>query len=184
MVRCADRRVGQMALLILMVVLGPIPVLGQIYSRPASVSLIATLESLSVFASTPIAATKMDGTSQLTITSGWAIPANLTTVRLSVHIERTSRSASAPGSLLSAIRTITPNSKRRQSGSPCPPISTDACVAYGGNNTIKLFARPSGSSSRPITQSEHLMIISGMAAGTPSVPSYHSDIVYIVVQSL
>jgi len=89
MARCLDvlmtrRIVCRAAALALLLAVNTCPTIAQLNSRPASVVLVATLESLSMGVGQeqayvqPIAPV----TPQLAVTASWALPANLTTLRL------------------------------------------------------------------------------------------------------
>lgn len=95
---------------------------------PASVMLVATLESLSVGAAPPLVQNAAAQGQPVAITTSWAVPANLTTLRLVGYLEDDPKAAQA------------------------------SALLQAGGEAIPLFTETAGKSNLPATRIDRLNI--------------------------
>ncbi len=116
-----NRQFRAVVLAILVGALASRPVPAQLHSGTASVMLIATLESLSVSASTAApagaqAGAEFDGSHPVAITTSWAVPAHRTTVRVVGDVSDVPTAGEAVEAVATAAP-ASPEAKQALSGS-------------------------------------------------------------------
>lgn len=154
-------------------------------SRPAGVTLIATVESLTVAATfiTPAMPTMPGsdsrGLSQISITTSWTVPANFTTIRLVGYLADASQPEGAAGELGSNAATA---AIRERAGGG---------AAFAGAAALKprdvgltLFAERAGETNQSATRTDtlNLEIFGGANSGLHPVPN--AGTLSILVQAL
>jgi hypothetical protein len=149
--------------------------LGPLIARPAAVSLVATLESLSVTALPavrPLSAWAVGGAPALSVTTAWTIPANCTTLRLTGYSQPLAAELFGDDPLAAD----TPDRPRAPLAEPAPPsLSGDATV-------FSTIAQPVGSTSFPGSRVDNIQFDNGPAgySGSAARPST----IYILAQAL
>jgi hypothetical protein len=149
--------------------------LGPLISRPAAVSLVATLESLSVTASpasrafSPWAA---GGVPALTVTTAWTIPANCTTLRLTGY----------PGSPPAEIASDDPLAARN-SDTPRLVLAEPVSPLVSGDATVlPAIAQPVGITSFPGSRIDNIQFVNGRGGNSGS--NARPSTIYILAQAL
>ena len=144
---------GRTAAAILLAALAPTLSFGQLHSRPASVMLIATLESLSVRATpaaieVPSVAGEAFSSHSVEVTTSWAVPARCTTLRLVGGLSDESRAQRIESeSWLSASGTVAP---KRMIARGWERLAEDnhAPILKSGDAGLTLMTQAAGESNR------------------------------------
>ncbi len=142
------------------------PSFGQLYSRPASIVLIATLESLSVSATplAPAVSQAGEGTADshlLTITTSWAVPANRTTLRM-VGSFSTASPALWTAKMDPSIAPMAAAPSRAETSVPDPPSNANCTAAMqSGDAERMLMNQGAGDTNRADSRTDHIDLIFG-----------------------
>lgn len=184
MIHFGKQRSCGVLLATLLIAMVPGPALCQTISRPASVTLVATLESLSISASSPSIAVSSDDARRVIVTTRWAVPAELTTVSLTARFERKVASLSEPVRLSPLPQNRASGATADRMGDSLPSASNGHWILRQGGGTVRLFEQAAGRTNQPTTRNDHLDLVDQVPGGRISGTGKPSGTLYIVVEGL
>lgn len=142
---------------------------GQLHSRPAGVVLVATLESLSVSATTPSLlasasdGASIDGSERVQIRTSWAVPADRTTLRLIGALSTESQTISGSnGGSANPPAPLTSN-QERDKVARCSSGSSCTRTIHSGDAGLILMTLRAGDTNRADTRTKSINLVSGSA---------------------
>lgn len=175
---CTNRLFCVVSLVVLPVLAAASPGWCQAASRPATVVLVATLETVSVRADFPdvSAVSFANNTGRVSLTTAFAVPADCTTVRLAGRLDARPEPPSRTLDL----------SPAEGSATALPAIGNPATarVLRPGEGDVTLFSQPAGNTNSPVSRTDSLDLQWGQSSHAPSAPANTSGTLDILVQAL